>query len=293
MSYECKICGHRDDTPINFQRHLKKIHNLSNEEYYKQYLNTDPNAGLCKVCGKPTRFYGFTKGYSQFCCLGCSNTWHAQHAETVELECQICHEKLKSTKGASNASVKLVSHLKKVHEIDGKTYYDTYIKKENEGICPVCGKETEFKSVTIGYLTYCSVSCTKTAQKQDDKSSLSKLMNARSVRELLTNIANNIKEKYKNFLKNDKLVGNLEDVRSDKVEQKLVKHEKTLETVTTPYGATIDLTVKTEIATQSQNPNWVGTQEYRPKKEFCQTEYKSRYNDDLNDEQSFSSNEWC
>lgn len=49
-------------------------------------------------------------------------------------------------------------HIKQ-HNIDAKHYYDMYIKKPNEGICPVCGKPTTFRGLTGGYLECCSSKC--------------------------------------------------------------------------------------------------------------------------------------
>lgn len=53
---------------------------------------------------------------------------------------------------------KLGLHLK-AHKISPKEYYDKYLKKENEGICPVCGKPTVFLGVIYGYRQHCSTSC--------------------------------------------------------------------------------------------------------------------------------------
>ena len=35
-------------------------------------------------------------------------------------------------------------HVQHVHDISPKEYYDRYLKEENEGICPVCGKRNKF-----------------------------------------------------------------------------------------------------------------------------------------------------
>jgi hypothetical protein len=40
-----------------------------------------------------------------------------------------------------------------------KQYYDVYIKKEKEGICPKCKNPTQFKDLTKGYNKYCCKSC--------------------------------------------------------------------------------------------------------------------------------------
>ena len=51
------------------------------------------------------------------------------------------------------------SHLKSRHNTTNRDYYDSYIKASNEGICPVCGKETTFGSITGGYSKHCSIKC--------------------------------------------------------------------------------------------------------------------------------------
>lgn len=52
-------------------------------------------------------------------------------------ECLICNQKFK-------AIDPLGPHLKFKHNMTMKEYYDKFLKKSNEGICPVCGKETIF-----------------------------------------------------------------------------------------------------------------------------------------------------
>ena len=54
--------------------------------------------------------------------------------------------------------VDIRTHIK-VHKLTSKEYYDRYIKKENEGICPICGKETKFLGILKGYRQYCSNKC--------------------------------------------------------------------------------------------------------------------------------------
>lgn len=67
------------------------------------------------------------------------------------ITCILCNKEL-SAKGIS-------SHLRRQHKISNKEYYDAYLKKENAGICPICGKETKFDSIFTGYRTYCSTKC--------------------------------------------------------------------------------------------------------------------------------------
>lgn len=53
-----------------------------------------------------------------------------------------------------------LKHIHKEHKMKTKEYYDTYIKKSDEGIC-ICGKETPFLSIYKGYQNHC---CSKCAQ---------------------------------------------------------------------------------------------------------------------------------
>ena len=63
--------------------------------------------------------------------------------------CLICNKKSK----------RLGQHVKLSHNIEAKDYYDKYLKKENEGICPMCGKNTPFLGITIGYQKHCCARC--------------------------------------------------------------------------------------------------------------------------------------
>jgi hypothetical protein len=61
---KCKICG-KEIHDKGIASHLRK-HNLKTFEYYDQYLKTDPNEGICKVCGEPTKFRDIYFGYSKY-----------------------------------------------------------------------------------------------------------------------------------------------------------------------------------------------------------------------------------
>jgi hypothetical protein len=54
----------------------------------------------------------------------------------------------------------LNKHITKCH--GQKDYYDRHLKKDDEGICKVCGKETEFVHIQKGYKNCCSRECVKT-----------------------------------------------------------------------------------------------------------------------------------
>lgn len=67
------------------------------------------------------------------------------------MNCLICGKKYKN----KNA---LGKHLYYSHNIHTKEYYDKYIRKPGEGICPACGKETTFRG-DWSYLKFCSHKC--------------------------------------------------------------------------------------------------------------------------------------
>lgn len=48
------------------------------------------------------------------------------------------------------------THIKNQHNMTPQEYYDKYIGKH---YCPICEKETSFRSIHQGYLPYCSIHC--------------------------------------------------------------------------------------------------------------------------------------
>jgi 5-methylcytosine-specific restriction endonuclease McrA len=67
------------------------------------------------------------------------------------VKCEICGKEFKRYKSLS-------CHLRK-HNTTSKEYYDKFLKKNGEGICPVCGKETNFYGMKKGYAKFCSNRC--------------------------------------------------------------------------------------------------------------------------------------
>lgn len=66
--------------------------------------------------------------------------------------CKICNEEFDNLKALS-------AHVTQKHNITSKEYYDKYLKKEGEGECVVCGKETTYRNAGTGYLKNCSAEC--------------------------------------------------------------------------------------------------------------------------------------
>lgn len=77
----------------------------------------------------------------------------------MEKICKICGKEVK------NVSI----HIAKSHGIHPKDYYDMFFKKENDGICHVCGKPTNFRTLDIGYYRYCSSACGQRSSEVKEK----------------------------------------------------------------------------------------------------------------------------
>lgn len=69
--------------------------------------------------------------------------------------CAICNKECTS---------KLMSHVKRIHKLSTKEYYDLYLKKDTDGICPICGKTTTF--IKNYYNKCCSQSHSALYRKQ-------------------------------------------------------------------------------------------------------------------------------
>ena len=67
------------------------------------------------------------------------------------IKCAICDFET-TTKG-------FASHLRSKHKMTTREYYDMYLKRPDEGICPVCKKETRYYNFTFGYNEHCSTRC--------------------------------------------------------------------------------------------------------------------------------------
>jgi hypothetical protein len=67
------------------------------------------------------------------------------------MDCPICKKTFKTIRG-------LMPHIK-CHGYDSKKLYDEFKRKENEGFCRCCNKETKYIDYTKGYQQFCSSKC--------------------------------------------------------------------------------------------------------------------------------------
>lgn len=189
--FVCNICEKKFLTLRDIGCHLVRMHGNGKrdilEKYYLDIIGKKDGEGICKKCGKKTKFNSLTLGYSKYCCNNCfctdpksleirrlnrlitmrdpnyeknkleKNIILKQQEENKKFKCEICGKKFNTIRS-------LAGHLTRF-EFNGdksklEEYYNKYFKKdENEGICKACGNKTKFQSLTFGYLTYCSNSC--------------------------------------------------------------------------------------------------------------------------------------
>lgn len=93
---ECKICGYSSD-PANMSKHIRKIHNLEVQEYYDKYI-AEEDEGLCKICKKPTKFLGLSRGYRECCCSACTMELNTGYRNSFQNPRVI--QKIKDTRAA-------------------------------------------------------------------------------------------------------------------------------------------------------------------------------------------------
>ena len=78
-------------------------------------------------------------------------------------KCEICGKEYKNIRG-------LMSHVRQVHDPTTQQYYDTYLRKENEGFCLECGKPTSYHGMIRGYSKFCRCGCSSKNKDVQSKS---------------------------------------------------------------------------------------------------------------------------
>lgn len=81
--------------------------------------------------------------------------------------CEICEETFNNLKDLS-------THLNFTHRISSKDYYDKHLINLDEGKCSVCGGETTYRGLGVGYLKTCSLECRNNSKDYRRKQSESK-----------------------------------------------------------------------------------------------------------------------
>lgn len=157
---DCKICG-EIFTPRG--KHLQKVHNISPQQYYDEYIHEVEK--YCTNCGKEKRFLGLYKG--GYCITDWCGTCIIKHKHKTSNEKYIKEQKLnykisKREKAINNSKIlypntkyicpycsqhlkheqAFTNHLKRTHNISILEYNLEFNKKE--AYCIKCHKEIEF-----------------------------------------------------------------------------------------------------------------------------------------------------
>lgn len=162
IKYKCAICN---NSFYKFIKHLKNEHNISDKDYYDTYIKTE-DEGICLVCGKPTKYISFSRGYQKHC-KSCGSTLgqlkrykkpeeRKKNSERVKQQwknpiiknklsnsCKKRFENLEERQRISNAvknskifqtKIHSEEYSKKMHEILIERYEDENNKKEYEPV---------------------------------------------------------------------------------------------------------------------------------------------------------------
>lgn len=70
---KCLICNKTFKNGNFLSSHLRFDEHIKCKDYYDKYLKKS-NEGNCLVCGKPTRYINFTRGYQDCCSNTCNNS---------------------------------------------------------------------------------------------------------------------------------------------------------------------------------------------------------------------------
>ena len=155
----CEECEKGFVCKESVSKHVRRYHNITVNDYYEKWFKEEGD-GICCECGKNISIR------QKYCSKKCQhkgagklNTIKFRNQRKIRQEkfnfvCLECNERFET-------SIKFHNHIIKKHGI--KEYYDKFLKKENEGICKICGKETKFTGKLCGkfsgYMICCSKQC--------------------------------------------------------------------------------------------------------------------------------------
>lgn len=72
----------------------------------------------------------------------------------MQLKCEVCDFRPKSYRSLS-------AHLREVHKIKSKEYYDSYLSTPDDGKCKICSNQTKFDTLVHGYRDFCGPKCAR------------------------------------------------------------------------------------------------------------------------------------
>jgi|GEM_PF-2468636 len=88
----------------------------------------------------------------------------------MNITCKLCGKELRSSR-------LLVAHVRHIHKLSSKEYYDKFLKRNGEGLCKICNKETSYFDISNGYKKYCSIRCVQIDPDIIEKKKLTSVKN--------------------------------------------------------------------------------------------------------------------
>jgi hypothetical protein len=74
---KCKICDQESKNLLALSSHIQFKHDNKSKEYYDSYM-MKKHEGFCKICGRPTKYWGFSKGYAEYCSKECMKSDYSE-----------------------------------------------------------------------------------------------------------------------------------------------------------------------------------------------------------------------
>lgn len=174
VSCKCRVCGKEFESMQGLQCHLfggnTNCHNdnVTPKNYYLSFLASSDFNITCPICKTNERtFISMIKGFSTTCkdhtCAGkyahsCRIIPQIKISKNYKepIICQVCNKTVEGLFGLKHHLIQAHNHP------DFKTYYDTYMKKSEEGICSKCKSTTDFIDIYEGYSKICTnIECLK------------------------------------------------------------------------------------------------------------------------------------
>jgi hypothetical protein len=141
--FECKECGRGFQDYISLGSHIGQSHRiLTTKGYYDKYLKKDPSEGICKNCGKETKFVYLTFGYNDCCSRKCSSKLKdykkMMEPQRKKQTCKFCGKSF-SSKIALSAHI---NHPNSIHKDEVKKIKEEENKKKKIN-CELCNRNFE------------------------------------------------------------------------------------------------------------------------------------------------------
>ena len=124
--FKCAICEKEYNYAIlsGVNKHIKLIHNMSEEEYYRKYYEYNDK---CIVCGNDTRFIDIRNGFDKFCSGKCKAKYTLKNTPKEILDDRI-KRRNQTLFGTEESRNKFIEKIKKGTD----RYYNSLTEEEYE-----------------------------------------------------------------------------------------------------------------------------------------------------------------